>query len=85
MNNYVPIEYPKWVDGVLVQNAAQEQTHRAALAEAAEVPVPPSLHAPFRRLASECAAQGTAARGQDVDPLRHFSRPDRGPGISGIY
>jgi hypothetical protein len=37
MSTYVPIEYPKWVDGVLVQNASEEQVHRAALAEAAEV------------------------------------------------
>ena len=36
MLNYVPIEYPKWVDGVLVQNAAEEQAHRETLAEAAE-------------------------------------------------
>jgi hypothetical protein len=35
MPNYIPIEYPKWVSGVLVQNAEEEQAHRAALAEAA--------------------------------------------------
>jgi len=37
MPNYIPIEYPKWVNGVLVQNASEEQAHRAMLAEAAEV------------------------------------------------
>jgi hypothetical protein len=37
MPDYIPIEYPKWVDGVLVRNAEEEQAHRAALAEAAEV------------------------------------------------
>ena len=37
MSSYVPIEYPKWVTGVLVQNAEEEQARRAALAEAAEV------------------------------------------------
>jgi hypothetical protein len=36
LTNYIPIEYPKWVDGVLVQNAEEEQSHRAMLAEAAE-------------------------------------------------
>ncbi len=35
MDRYVPIEYPKWVCGVEVQNAAEELAHRAALAEAA--------------------------------------------------
>jgi hypothetical protein len=45
MPDYIPIEYPKWVNGVLVQNAAEEQAHRAALAEAAraaELTRPPS-------------------------------------------
>jgi hypothetical protein len=37
MRGYVPIEFPKWIDGVLVQNAAEEQAHRAALAETAAV------------------------------------------------
>lgn len=37
MGGYVPIEYPKWVDGVLVQNAAEERSHRAALAKVAAV------------------------------------------------
>src|ERR1700723_3493241 len=36
MSNYIPIEYPKWVNGVLVQNAEEERAHRAALAESAE-------------------------------------------------
>jgi hypothetical protein len=46
--NYIPIEYPKWVDGVLVQNAAEEKAHRAAMAYAeaaarsAEIARPPS-------------------------------------------
>jgi hypothetical protein len=35
-SNYVPIEYPKWVGGVLVRNADEEQAHRA-LTEAVEV------------------------------------------------
>lgn len=35
MERYIPIEYPKWVDGVLVQNADEEQAHRAGLPEAA--------------------------------------------------
>jgi hypothetical protein len=34
-SNYVPIEYPKWVDGVLVRNAGEEQARREALSEAA--------------------------------------------------
>jgi hypothetical protein len=37
MSNYVPIEYPKWVDGILIQNASEERAHRAALTEAVEV------------------------------------------------
>jgi hypothetical protein len=37
MPNYVPVEYPKWVGGVLIQNAEEERAHRAALTEAAEV------------------------------------------------
>lgn len=44
MQKYVPTEYPKRVDGVLVQNAAEEQAHRAALLELAvadAVPFPP--------------------------------------------
>jgi len=36
MPNYVPIEFPKWVDGVLVQNAAEGNAHRETLARAAE-------------------------------------------------
>jgi hypothetical protein len=35
MKGYIPIEYPKWVDGVLVQNAAEEQAYRATTDEAA--------------------------------------------------
>ena len=37
MNNHVPIEYPKWVDGVLAQNAEEEREHRSALAKVAEM------------------------------------------------
>jgi hypothetical protein len=37
MSNYIPIEYPKWVDGVLVRNAEEERTRRQALNDAAEV------------------------------------------------
>jgi hypothetical protein len=36
MPNYVPIEYPKWVGGVLVRNADGERAHRAALTKAAD-------------------------------------------------
>jgi hypothetical protein len=35
MRSYVPIEYPKWIDGVVVQNAAEEQTLRATMPEPA--------------------------------------------------
>jgi hypothetical protein len=48
MRGYIPIEYPKWVDGVLVQNAAEEQARLAVFAEsaaavrAAELALPPS-------------------------------------------
>jgi hypothetical protein len=35
MGEYVPIEYPKWIDGVVVRNAAEEQAHRAALERSA--------------------------------------------------
>jgi hypothetical protein len=35
MSNYVPIEYPKWVDGVVVRNVEEEQARREALEEAA--------------------------------------------------
>jgi hypothetical protein len=48
MQRYIPIEYPKWIDGVLVQNAAEEDAHRAKLdeaavaARAAELARPPS-------------------------------------------
>lgn len=35
MAAYVPIEYPKWIGDVVVQNAAEELAHRTALAEAA--------------------------------------------------
>jgi hypothetical protein len=37
MGEYMPIEYPKWVDGVLLKNEAEEQAHRTPVAEAAEV------------------------------------------------
>jgi hypothetical protein len=37
MPNYIPIEYPKWVNGVLVQNATEERALRAMRSEAAEV------------------------------------------------
>jgi len=33
MPGCLPIEYPKWIGGVLVQNAAEERDHRAALGE----------------------------------------------------
>jgi hypothetical protein len=48
MLNYVPIEYPKWVDGVLVRNVEEKQARREALTEAeaaahaAELTRPPS-------------------------------------------
>lgn len=35
MGEYVPNEFPKWVHGVVVQNAAEESAQRAALPEAA--------------------------------------------------
>jgi hypothetical protein len=38
MSNYIPIEFPKWVGGVLVQNGGEERALRAMLSEAAEVP-----------------------------------------------
>jgi len=38
MPKYIPIEFRKWVDGGLVQNAAEEQTCRPALDEAAAGP-----------------------------------------------
>jgi len=37
MSNYIPIEYPKWVNGALVRNVEEERARRKALAEAAEV------------------------------------------------
>jgi hypothetical protein len=48
MHSYVPIEYPKWLDGVLVQNVEEEQARRevlhevAATARAAELTRSPS-------------------------------------------
>ncbi len=36
MQGYIPIEYPKWVNGVVVQNAAEEQAYRSSLADAEE-------------------------------------------------
>ncbi len=48
MQGYIPIEYPKWVDGVVVQNAAEEEalradpTEEAATAHAAVLTRPPS-------------------------------------------
>jgi hypothetical protein len=39
MAAYVPIEYPKWVDGVVVQNAAEEQALRASREGPAPSPV----------------------------------------------
>ena len=35
MQGYIPIEYPKWVDGVVFQNVAEEEAHLASLAESA--------------------------------------------------
>jgi hypothetical protein len=35
MQGYVPIEYPKWVDGILVQDAAEEQALRVTREEPA--------------------------------------------------
>jgi len=48
MSNYIAIEYPKWVDSVLVRNAEEERARRevlneaAAAARAAELARPPS-------------------------------------------
>lgn len=36
MREYVPIEYPKWIDGVLVRNAVEENARLDTLAKAAE-------------------------------------------------
>ena len=36
MSNYIPIGYPKWIDGVVVRNLEEEQAHRATLTEAAK-------------------------------------------------
>jgi hypothetical protein len=33
MRDYIPIEYPKWVGGVIVQNAAEEQALRSLAAD----------------------------------------------------
>jgi hypothetical protein len=35
MSTYVPVQYPKWVGTILVQNAAEERAHRTALEVAA--------------------------------------------------
>jgi hypothetical protein len=35
MQGCVPIEYPKWVDGILVQDAAEEQALRVTREEPA--------------------------------------------------
>jgi hypothetical protein len=54
MPDYVPIEYPKWVDGVVFRNSEEERAHRATLAEvarAAELTRPPSP-------VSGCTARG---------------------------
>ncbi len=45
MQGYIPIEYPKWVDGVVVQNAAEEQAYRSRLADAEQ----PTLSAEVAR------------------------------------
>ena len=33
MEEYIPLEYPKWVDGVVVQNAVEEQAPRGTVAK----------------------------------------------------
>jgi hypothetical protein len=34
MSHYIPIEYPKWVEGVLVRNVEEERALRTAVADA---------------------------------------------------
>src|ERR1051326_2362031 len=67
MHGYVPIEFPKWVDGVLVQNAAEERAHRAVLEDvalAATVQIEPP---PPEQTAERMQLQ--AARTRIVRPL----------------
>jgi len=47
MGGYVPIEYPKWVGGVLVNSAEEEQVLQAAQAASTTVPCASELdHSP---------------------------------------
>ncbi len=43
MRDYIPTEYPKWVDGVVVQNAAEESAHRTEPPKSAGAARPLSL------------------------------------------
>jgi hypothetical protein len=46
MPGYIPMEYPKWVDGVVVQNAAEERAHWAALKDTAPPGTVQAVHSP---------------------------------------
>jgi hypothetical protein len=44
-----PIEFPNWIDGVLVQNAIDEQAHRNTLAASLDASgAPEPARDPFR-------------------------------------
>jgi hypothetical protein len=72
----VPIEYPKWIDGVLVRNTVEE-AHRAAWAEeteairAAERARPPSLAGIRMRRTRERRREGKLSIRSDVS-LAHI-------------
>jgi hypothetical protein len=80
MPTYVPIEYPKWVDGVLVNNAAEEQAHRAALVESAAVARATEL----ARMPSPAAERMRLARQRQRDGIRVIPFEVRDEEIEGL-
>lgn len=44
MSDYVPIAYPKWVNGVLVENAEEEHALLDSLTAPSPEPEPPHEH-----------------------------------------
>jgi hypothetical protein len=62
MGEYVPIEYPKWIDGVVVQNAAEEQAHRAALERAASAVTVQAAPPPSGKIAEPMQIDAVSAR-----------------------
>ena len=77
LSNYVPIEYPKWIDGVLVNNATEEARHLAGpQAEPEPIAVDPTSRvAELERQLAEMKAILDAKSETEEPARRHPGRP----------